>query len=105
MGEQAFKSMDTAVETLKQKSFQSFYLFIAQLCCFFLSAFLLMWVLYTPIVALTANIVLGICLFFFVTNGAELIDLLYINDEDAINHVFGDDEVFSGDDRSVGGKS
>ena len=82
--------MDIAVNTLKEKSFQSFYYFIAQLCCFFASAFLLMWIIYTPVVALTSNIVLGFCLFFFVTNGAELVDLLYISDDQAIDAQFGD---------------
>ena len=81
MGEQAYKSMDIAVDTLKRKSYHCFYFFIAQICFFFVSAFLLMWILYNPIVALTANGVLAICLFFFVSNGAELIDLLYITDD------------------------
>ena len=74
MGEEAYKSMDIAVDVLKQKSYHSFYFFIAQLCFFFVSAFLLMWILYNPIVALTANGVLAVCLFFFISNGAELID-------------------------------
>ena len=72
--------MDMAVSTLKEKSIQSFYFFVAQLCFFFVSAFLLMWILYVPIVAITANAVLALTAFFFVTNGAELIDLLYITD-------------------------
>ena len=56
-----------------------------------------MWIEFSPIVAITANIVLGLCLFFFVTNGAELVDLLYISDEDAIDHQFGDDDQNSDD--------
>ena len=86
MGEEAYKSMDIAVDTLKQKSYHCFYFFITQLCFFFVSAFLLMWILYNPIVAVSANGVLGVCLFFFITNGAELIDSLYISDDQAINH-------------------
>lgn len=89
MGEDAYKSMDIAVDVIKRKSYHCFYFFITQLCFFFVSSFLLMWILYTPIVALTANGVLALCLFFFVTNGAELYDLLYISDEDAVDHQFG----------------
>ena len=85
-GKGAYESMDQAVEVLKQKSFHSFYFFLTQLCFFFVSAFLLMWILYTPIVALTANGVLALTLFFFVTSGVELFDLLYITDEQAIGH-------------------
>ena len=97
MGEEAYKAMDIAVEVMKQKSYHCFYFFITQLCFFFISAFLLMWIEFSPIVAITANIVLGLCLFFFVTNGAELVDLLYISDEDAIDHQFGDDDQNSDD--------
>lgn len=70
---------------------------------FFLSAFLLMWIIYLPIVALTANAVLALTAFFFVTNGAELIDELYITDDNAIDAHFGDKE--SADDKSAGGHS
>jgi len=48
-----------------------------------------MWILYNPVVALTANGVLLVCLFFFLSNGAELFDLLYIRDDQAIDHFFG----------------
>ena len=56
--------------------------------------------------ALSANGVLGLTLFFFVTNGAELFDLLYISDDDAIDHVFcakNDDNASSAS--NLGGKS
>ena len=61
-----------------------------------------MWIIYSPIVALTANAVLALTAFFFVTNGAELIDQLYITDDDAIDAHFGDKD---NDDKSVGGRS
>lgn len=86
MGEEAYKSMDIAVDVLKRKSYHCMYYYLAQLSFFFISSFLLMWILYTPIVALTANGVLGVCLFFFVTNGAELAELLYISDEQAVDN-------------------
>ena len=89
--------MDIAVEVMKQKSYHCFYFFIVQLCFFFISAFLLMWIEFSPIVAITANSVLGLCLFFFVTNGAELIDLLYISDEMAIDGQFGENDDNSDD--------
>ena len=92
MGEQAYKSLDIAVATIKTKSYHCFYFFITQMAFFWLSSFLLMWILFTPIVALTANGVLGICLFFFITNGVELFDLLYISDDNAIDHHFGEQQ-------------
>ena len=45
-----------------------------------------MWILFNPVVALTGNGVLGLCLLFFVSNGLELVDLLYITDDQAIDH-------------------
>ena len=90
MGELAYESMDIAVDAIKKKSYHCFYFFITQVCFFFASSFLLMWILYNPIVALTANGVLAITLFIFLTNGAELYELLWISDEDAIDHNFGD---------------
>ena len=89
MGEQAYKSMDIAVATIKQKSIHCFIFFMIQLSFFWLSSFLLMWIMYNPVVAITANGVFGLCLFFFVTNGAELYDLLFISDDQAIDHYFG----------------
>ena len=58
-----------------------------------MSAFLLTWILFSPIVALSANAVLGLTLFFFVTNGVEIFDLLYISDDQTIDHKFGDDNT------------
>ena len=81
MGEEAYKSMDVAVGTLKTKSYHCFYFFLTQLVFFWISAFMLMWGLYNPVVALSGNIILGICLFFFFSNGVELYDLLYIGDD------------------------
>ena len=51
-----------------------------------------MWILYDPIVALSINIVLGIFLFFFVTNGLEIFNLLYVSDDQAISNSFGVEE-------------
>ena len=82
--------MDIAVEAIKGKSFHCFYFFLTQISFFFASCFMLMWILYNPIVALTANGILAITLFIFLTNGAELFDLLYISDDEAIDHNFGD---------------
>ena len=89
MGEEAYKSLDVAVAIVKQKSYHCFYFFLTQLGFFWISCFLLMWVLFDTVVALTANSVLGICLFFFISNGVELFDLLYITDDQAIDHHFG----------------
>ena len=54
-----------------------------------MSLFLLMWILYDPVVALSINIVLGIFLYFFVTNGLEIFGLLYVSDDQAISNSFG----------------
>lgn len=81
----AIRAMDTAIKTLKQKSYESFAFFIVQLILFHLSSFLLMWLLYSWIVALATNVVLGFYLFFFVYNGLQLISELYIAEEDTID--------------------
>jgi len=68
----ALSSMEMAIDTLRAKSHQCFYCFVIQLFCFHLSSFLLMWILYNKVVALTVNIVLLTFLFFFVRNGYEI---------------------------------
>ena len=50
---------------------------------FHISSFLLMWILYSVIVAICANIVLGLFLFFFLRNGWELYNDLYVGEDDA----------------------
>ena len=72
MGNQALTSMDIAVDMLKRKAYHTFYFFMAQLIFFFLSAFMVLWGAYPFVVALTGNIVLGLSLIFFITNGVEL---------------------------------
>ncbi len=47
-----------------------------------------MWILYSNIVAIVINIVLGIFLYAFVQNGSELVGLLYVSDQDAISNQF-----------------
>jgi len=80
--------MDIAINTLKDKSHQCFVFFILQLLFFHASSFLLMWILYSKIVAVIINIILAIFLFAFVKNGVELIGLLYVSDEDATSNSF-----------------
>ena len=91
MGDQALTSMDVAVNMLKKKAYQSFYFFAAQLIFFFLSAFMVLWGAYAKPVALAGNLVLGLCLFFFITNGIELFNQLYISDDEAVSNKFGDE--------------
>ena len=67
--------------------------------CFHLSSFMLMWVLYDAPVAIAINIILAIFLYFFISNGMELLDLLYITDDQATSNSFGVD------DRTVDGVS
>ena len=95
MGGQALKSMDIAVDMLKRKAYHTFYFFLAQMVFFFASAFMVLWGAYPFIVALSGNIVLGICLFFFINNGFELVGQLYVAEEEAVSNKFGeqDDDI------------
>jgi uncharacterized protein YacL len=47
-----------------------------------------MWILYSNIVAVVINIILAVFLFAFVKNGVELIEMLYVSDEDATSNSF-----------------
>lgn len=47
-----------------------------------------MWILYSNIVAVVINIILAVFLFAFVKNGVELIEMLYVADEDATSNSF-----------------
>ena len=59
---------------------------------------MLMWVLYDVPVAIAINIVLAIFLYFFISNGMELLDLLYISEDQATSNSFGgaDDQIVDG---------
>ena len=59
-----------------------------ELLFFHISSFMLMWIYYRFIVALIVNIVLGIFLFFFVRNGYDIVNELYIDDKDAVSGAF-----------------
>ena len=77
--------MDTAIKTLKQKSYESFAFFTIQLIMFHLSSFLLMWLLYEWLIAVVINIVLAFYLYFFVKNGMQLISELYMEETDTVD--------------------
>lgn len=83
--EDSLQAMDVAIFNLKQKSHQCFVYFVTQLILFHLSSFLLMWLLYSKVVALFVNIVLAVFLFFFFFNGQDLFQKLYISDEESID--------------------
>ena len=97
MGHQALTSMDIAVDMLKRKAYHTFYFFLAQLIFFFLSAFMVLWGAYPPIVALSGNLVLGLCLYFFATNGFELVGELYVSEDDAVSNKFVEEGQDQGD--------
>ena len=82
--------MDIAVEMLKRKAYHTFYFFLAQMVFFFASAFMVLWGAYPIIVALSGSIVLGICLFFFIQNGFELVGQLYVAEDEAVSNKFGE---------------
>ena len=96
MGNQALTSMDIAVDMLKRKAYHTFYFFMCQLIFFFLSAFMVLWGAYPVVVALSGNIVLCLCLIFFINNGVELIGQLYVDEDEAVSNKFGDEKTAAG---------
>ena len=93
MGNQALTSMDIAVDMLKRKAYHTFYFFIAQLIFFYLSAFMVLWGAYGVVVAFCGNIVLGLSLIFFITNGIDLFNQLYVGEDEAVSNKFGDEKA------------
>ena len=85
---EGLEAIDTAIENLKEKSFQCFKFFMLELFFFHVSSFLLMWIYYPFIVALIINIILGAFLLFFVRNGMDIINSLYIDENDAVSGKF-----------------
>lgn len=47
-----------------------------------------MWLLYSTVVAIVTNVVLAVFLFFFISNGIQLVDELFVSDNDAIDSEF-----------------
>ena len=89
-GSEGAISMHKAVDAMKEESMQCFYFFVLQLLFFHISSFLLMWVLYTREVALMVNVVLMIFLVAFVVNGLEIVNKLYIKEDEAVSGKFKD---------------
>ena len=81
-------SMHKAVDNMKAESRQCFIFFILQLFFFHISSFLLMWVLYSKLVAGIINGILLIFLIIFVKNGRDIYDKLHVVDEDAVTGQF-----------------
>ena len=68
----AFNAMDTAINTLKTKSTETFLYFFLQLIFFYVSSLLMMWILYSWIVAACVNVVMVAFLTLFFRNGIKL---------------------------------
>jgi hypothetical protein len=81
-------SMEIAIEHMKEKSFSCFKFFMCELFFFHVSSFLLMWIYYKFIVALVVNIILMLFLLLFVRNGTEIIQELYVKEDDAVSGKF-----------------
>jgi hypothetical protein len=77
-------SMHKAVDNMKSESRQCFTFFILQLLFFHISSFLLMWVLYSKMVAGIINGILLIFLIIFIRNGRDIYEKLHVVDEDAV---------------------
>jgi hypothetical protein len=45
-----------------------------------------MWIMYSGIIALTVNVVLGYFLYLFFVNGIDVYNKLYVNEEDATSN-------------------
>ena len=83
-GKEGPESMHKAVDNMKEESKHCFQFFIAQLLCFHISSFLLMWLFYQTTTAIVINIVLLVFLVVFVRNGIEIFNDLYIDDKEAV---------------------
>ena len=51
---------------------------------------LLMWVLYTPFVAVVTNIVQIVFLIIFIMNGFDIVSKLHLNEDEAVSGKFQD---------------
>ena len=87
-GSEGALSMHKAVETMKDESTNCFYFFVAQLLFFHISSFLLMWVLYTRLVAMVVNVVLLVFLIIFIINGMDIVQKLHLNDDETVSGRF-----------------
>ena len=76
-------SMHKAVDNMAFEAKNCFGFFIAQLIFFYLSSFLLMWVLYSKSVAIITNLILAGFMLLFICNGLEIYDRLVIKGEAA----------------------
>ena len=81
-------SMHKAVDTMKSESITCFTFFMLQLLFFHLTSFLMMWMIYPTRVAIVVNIVLGIFLLVFISNGYSLVSALYVDEKDAVSGQF-----------------
>ena len=82
------EAIDLAIENLKDKSHQCFRYFMLELFFFHVSSFLLMWIYYRFLVALSINLILGLFLLMFVRNGYEIVGELYIEEDQAVTGKF-----------------
>ena len=78
---QSLKGIEDTIETLKQKSYQSFFFFISELFFFHVSSFTLMWIRYSPLVSFIVNIILFIFLLQFISEGQDIMQRLFVKDD------------------------
>ena len=79
------KGIDETIEHMKNKSFLAFWFFVSELVFFHISSFMLMWIKYTPTVALVVNIVLFIFLLQFLSEGQDIMRKLFVKENDAVS--------------------
>mmetsp|Transcript_16330 Transcript_16330/g.27618 ORF Transcript_16330/g.27618 Transcript_16330/m.27618 type:complete len:216 (+) Transcript_16330:80-727(+) len=81
----SLKGVEETIEVMKTKSFQCFWFFVSELMFFHIASFMLMWILYSPIVALVVNIVLLVFLLQFFSECMDIIERLYVKEDQAVS--------------------
>mmetsp|Transcript_1381 Transcript_1381/g.1819 ORF Transcript_1381/g.1819 Transcript_1381/m.1819 type:complete len:96 (-) Transcript_1381:145-432(-) len=58
----SMKGIEQTIEHMKEKSYLCFWFFVTEMLFFHISSFMLMWIMYTPFVALVINVILFVFL-------------------------------------------
>ena len=80
----SMKGIEETIEHMKDKSFFCFWCFVAELMFFHISSFMLMWILYSPFVALVVNMVLFAFLLQFISEGQDIMERLFVKEDHAV---------------------
>ena len=81
----SMKGIEETIEHMKEKSYMCFWFFITELLFFHISSFMLMWIMYSPFVALVINVILFLFLLQFITEGQDIIEQLFVREDQAVH--------------------